>query len=257
MSRFGNLEFGAEFQDESHSRTAPKDEGYYLAEARAHFEQARFEPALRSYAKVLEFNPNNTGAWCGQIRALIELGEYHEARVWADKALERFPTEPELLAAKAVALARAGDMQGAMAFADAAVEERGDTPYLWLARADVLLAQAERRADYCIEKALALAPKDWFTAWLAARIRQFHRQFALALRLALQALEWNPGAATLWVLAGQCQREMRLIKAAHASFTRALELNPHDSETTAALAALAQTGALAHLAGWWRQLFRT
>src|SRR3989449_10002154 len=100
---------------------------------------------------------------------LIELGEFREAKLWADKALERFPHEPELLAAKAVALGRSGDLQGALAFSDSSIEERGDTPYVWLARGDVMLARKEQRADYCFEKALLLAPRDWFIGWLAAR----------------------------------------------------------------------------------------
>src|SRR3989442_352829 len=143
-----------------------KDEAYYFAEARTAFENGNFESALRLYSKVLEFNPLNAAAWTGQVRMLIEMGELREAKLWADKALERFPHEPELLAAKAVALGRSGDLQGALAFSDASIEERGDTPYIWLARGDVLLAREESRADYCFEKALLLAPRDWFVAWL-------------------------------------------------------------------------------------------
>ena len=159
MSRFSNLEFGDESEDQAPEQKAlVKDEAYYLAEARAAFENGNFESALRLYSKVLEFNPQNAAAWAGQVRMLIELGEYREAKLWADKALERFPHEPELLAAKAVALARSGDLQGALAFSDASIEERGDTPYIWLARGDVLLAREEARADYCFEKALLLAP---------------------------------------------------------------------------------------------------
>src|SRR5208283_4689503 len=156
-----------------------------------------FERALRLYAKVLEYNTQNAAAWTGQVRMLIELGEYREAKLWADKALERFPNEPELLAAKAVALGRSGDLQGALAFSDASIEEHGDTPYVWLARGD-------HRADYCFEKALLLAPRDWFVAWLAARIRFYHKQFVLALKLLQQAIELNTGHFLLWLELGQC-----------------------------------------------------
>src|SRR5271166_5398920 len=114
MSRFSNLEFGDQFEDQaSEEKPLVKDEAYYLAEARTSFENGNFESALRLYSKVLEFNPQNTTAWSGQVRMLIELDEYREAKLWADKALERFPRDPELLAAKAVALARSGDLQGA------------------------------------------------------------------------------------------------------------------------------------------------
>src|SRR5437879_1647857 len=200
MSRFVNLEFGGESEEESQGlKPLVKDEAYYLAEARTAFENGNFESGLRLYSKVLEFNPQNTTAWTGQVRMLIELGEYREAKLWADKALERFPHEPELLAAKAVALARSGELREALAFSDASIEERGGTPYIWLARGDVLLAHEETRADYCFEKALMLAPQDWFITWLAARVRHYYGQFALAMKLMQRALELNAGHFLLWL----------------------------------------------------------
>jgi len=61
MSRFINLEFGGETEDQSQGETPglARDEHYYLHEAQAAFERAEFEKALRHYAKVLEFNPQN------------------------------------------------------------------------------------------------------------------------------------------------------------------------------------------------------
>ena len=258
MSRFGNLELGSnEFEDQwQQQKPLAKDEAYYLGEARAAYENGEFEKALRAYSKVLEFNPQNAAAWTAQVRMLIELGEYREAKLWADKALERFASWPELLAAKAVALARGGDLQGALAFSDASIEERGDTPYVWLARGDVLLARKEQRADYCFEKALLLAPKDWFTAWLAARIRFYYHQFALALTLLQQAVEWNAGNFILWLDLGHCQRELGMVSLAHTSFTQARQLNPACDQAQAALIQLSGTGIFTRAAGWFRQLFK-
>ena len=246
MSRFVNLEFedgaNGKFQPDPHPPL--KDEAHYLAAARAAFENGDFERGLRMYSKVLEFNPHNASAWTGQVRMLIELGEFREAKLWADKALERYPNEPELLAAKAVALGRSGDLPGALAFSDAAIEGRGDTPYVWLARGDVLLARAEPRADYCFEKALLLAPRDWFTAWLAARIRFYHDQFVLALKHLQQAVELNPGHFRLWLEQGHCQQALNLLGAAETSFQQARLLNKDCAEATQALTSLAQTGLL-------------
>ena len=257
MSRFVNLEFGDESDDQSQSKekTLVKDEAYYINEARTAFETGNFEPALRFYSKVLEFNPQNAPAWTGQVRMLIELGEFREAKLWADKALERFPNEPELLAAKAVALGRSGDLQGALAFSDTSIEERGDTPYVWLARGDVMLARKEQRADYCFEKALLLAPGDWFTTWLAARIRFYYEQFVLALKLLQQAIEWNTGHFLLWLELGQCQQALGLIGPARNSFLQAQQLNPQAREADLALVRLSQKGLWARLRGWSRQLF--
>jgi len=257
MSRFVNLELGGESEDRPPQTQKPlvKDEAYYLNEARVAFENGNFEPALRFYSKVLEFNPENAAAWTAQVRMLIELGEFREAKLWADKALERFPNEAELLAAKAVALGRIGDLQGALAFSDASIEERGDSPYVWLARGDVLLAREEPRADYCFEKALLLAPKDWLIAWLAARIRYFYRQFALALKLLQQAVEWNAGHFLLWLELGQCQQELGLVSAARLSLAQAQQLNPQCRAASLALVKLSQTGLWASLVGWWKQRF--
>ena len=256
MSRFINLEFGGESEDQpQHQKPLVKDEAYYFAEASAAFESGDFEPALRLYSKVLEFNPENAAAWTAQVRMLIELGEFREAKLWADKALERFPHEPELLAAKAVALARSGDLQGALAFSDAAIEERGDTPYIWLARADVLLAREEQRADYCFEKALLLAPKDWFIAWLAARIREYYEQFVLALKLLQQAVEWNTSHFLLWLELGQCQQALGLTGLARDSFEQARQLNPQCHQASTAIVQLSGTGLWHQLRGFWRRLF--
>jgi tetratricopeptide (TPR) repeat protein len=256
MSRFVNLELGGESEDQPREqKRLVKDEAYYFAEARGAFESADFEQALRFYARVLEFNPQNAAAWTGQVRMLIELGEFREAKLWADKALERFPREPELLAAKAVALVRCGDLQGGMAFSDASIEERGDTPYVWLARGDVLLAREEQRADYCFQKAQLLAPNDWFVAWLAARIRFYYRQCALALKLLQQALEWNAGQFVLWLELGRCQEALGLDGPAKNSFTQAQQLNPHCREASLGLVKLSQTS-LWPWRRWWRRLFQ-
>ena len=257
MSRFANLEFDAGSNEHGAKarHTDAQQAGHIESEAQGAFEQGDFEAALRSYAKAIQFNPRSPVAWTGQVRALIELGEFAEASLWADKALEKFPTEPELLAAKAVALSRNGDREGAMAFSDASVSERGDTPYVWLARGDVLLAGGERRAEFCFEKALVLAAKDWFVTWLAARIRAFHQQFTLALKLAQQALEWKPDQMVLWLFAGQCQQELGLVSAAEHSFQQALQLNPRSQEAKQGLAQLSQTGLGTRLGGWCKRFF--
>jgi tetratricopeptide (TPR) repeat protein len=256
MSRFVNLELGGESEEQRPQKKAlVKDEAYYQSEARTAFENGNFEQALRLYSKVLEFNPNAVEAWTGQVRMLIELGQFEEARLWADKALERIPRDAELLAAKAVALGRCGDLQGALAFSDSAIEERGNTPYIWLARADVLLARKESRADYCFEKALLLAPRDWFVAWLGARIRYYYRQFVLALKLLQQAVELNATRFVLWLELGRCQQALGLAGPARHSFEQARQLNPNCRDAGLELTRLSGMGTGTRLRGWWRRLF--
>ncbi len=256
MSRFVNLEFdgGSEEQSLGGQQGVTLDEHYYLGEAQTAFENADFEKALRYFAKVLEFNPQNAAAWTAQVRMLIELAEYREAKIWADKALERFPHEPELLAAKAVALGRSGDLDTALAFSDASIEERGDTPYVWLARGDVLLARKESLADYCFDKAMMLAQGNWFIAWLAARIRSFYKQFVLALNLLQQATAANAGNYMLWLELGRCQEALGFLGPAECSFAQARQLNHKSGQVEDALLRLQSRGIGDRLLGWWRRL---
>jgi Flp pilus assembly protein TadD len=252
MSRFENLEISGESEDQPRrQKSFVKDELFYLAEAQASFENGNFEAALRSYGKVIEFNARNPSAWSGQVRMLLELGEFKEAKLWADKALEYFPSDPELLAAKAVTLARNGDLHGALVFSDAAIEVHGDTPYVWLARGDVLLAREEHRADYCFEKALQLAPGNWFVEWLAARVRFFYRQFALAMKLLQQAVERNAGHFALWLELGRCQEALGLEGPARVSYDQARQLNPGCSEARLGFIKLSSPG---FMPGWLRRL---
>jgi tetratricopeptide (TPR) repeat protein len=256
MSRFNNLEFGNHFEEQSSGSPAVKDAQYYLAGARTAFESGRFEEALRSYAKVLEYDPRSAAAWTGQVRMLIELGEFHEAKLWADKALESFPNEAELLAAKAVALARSGDLKAALTFSDAAVETQGNTPYVWLARGDVLLARAEKRAEFCFDKALALAAQDWVVHWLACRVYYYYKKFSRALHLAQRALEIDAARAVVWLQFGRCQVALGLTEAGAHSFDHARDLDPLCQPGASDLSNLSSAGIWSRLRGWYRQAFR-
>jgi tetratricopeptide (TPR) repeat protein len=255
ISRFANLELASPVQPLEQTEDELKGETYYFVQAQNAYAEGLFEPALRAFAKVLEYNAQNAAAWAGQVRMLIELGEFREAKIWVDKALERFPHFPELLAAKAVALARTGDLKGALAFSDAAFEERGDTPYIWLARADVLLARREKRAEYCFGKAHQLAPEDWLMHWLASRIQFYYQKFALALKLAQQALAADASRSVVWFQIGLCQRELGLISLAQGSFEQALQLNPSSVPARLGLNRLHTVTWTARLLGFWRRIF--
>ena len=100
-----------------------------------------------------------------------------------------------------------------------------------------------------------LAPRDWFVAWLAARIRFYYEQFAMALKLLQQAISWRSDHFLLWLELGLCQRALGLVGPARDSFGLARQLNPQCTEISLHLARLAQVGLWQRLRGFARGLF--
>jgi tetratricopeptide (TPR) repeat protein len=253
MSRFTNLEFGGRGEEHSASEAAATDEAACLGQAETALRRGAFEQALRWYARALEFNAQSAAAWAGQVRMLVELGEFKEARLWADKGLEHLPQAPELLAAKSVALAREGDLSGALAYSDAAIEEEGKTTYVWLARGDVLLARQEQQADYCFERALALAPQDWLWPWLISRVHYYYEKFSLALKYVSQALALDAAQSVLWAHRGRCQLALGLVGAARQAYDQACQLDPRRPELLAERSQLGEAGWWCRARGWVRR----
>ena len=90
--------------------------------------------------------------------------------------------------------------------------------------------------------------------WLAARVRYYYEQFAAALKLMQQAVEWNAGHFLVWLELGRCQQALGLAGPATTSFKRAGELNPRSDDVRAALLNVSKTGLWLRLRGWCRQL---
>lgn len=254
VSRFGHLEFNESQPLESAGRgRRMTDVERCIGEADAAFARGEFESALRWYGRVLEFEALNEGSWAGQVRSLLELGQYKEANVWADKALERFPDSPLILSAKAVALGRMGRAAEAMPFSDAALEKPGEQAWIWLARGDVLLAAGQRQVDACFDRAMRLAPGDWLTRWLAARIRNFWKQFAMALAHARDAAALAPERVMVWVTMAECQAALGLMEAARQSIGQALVLVPDHPPASEVLRGIHEAGWMGGLHGLIRR----
>ena len=91
MSRFSNLEFDHEPENDSRSEQNRHDSARHLTEAQTAFEQADFEQALRHFGKALESAGNTAQPWAGQVRALIELARYDEAsRAFEEATFDKF-----------------------------------------------------------------------------------------------------------------------------------------------------------------------
>jgi tetratricopeptide (TPR) repeat protein len=256
MSRFVHLEFEGESSENRPPSRSTGGDSRCLAEAKAAFQAADFEQALRLYGRALEYDASvAAAAWVGQIRSLIELEDFTQAKQWADKALERFPKDADLLSATAVVLARLDDFEAAMTYSDAAFAERGEGPYLWLARADVFLSRREAMAEVCFHKVITGCERDWAVAWLAARIQMFYQQYAQALKSAQIAVDWNPGNAVVWATVAACQSRLGLVRLAESSVARALELDPRCDLARSIRREIGDTGFLRRTGGWLRQLF--
>lgn len=253
MNRFGHLEFDDQLPPKTDGRPPMPDARRCAAEAEAAFGRAEFESALRWFGRVLEYDPNHVGAWAGQVRALLELGQFKEANVWADKALERHPDSPEILASKAVALGRLGRPAEAMPFSDAALEKPGELAWVWLARGDVLLAAGQKQADACFDRAFRLAPGDWLIPWLAARIRSYWKQFALALKHVRDAIALAPDHTAAWLTMAECQAALGLPDAARQSLQQVFSLSPDHPAGLALLRTLDEQGWLDRAGGTIRR----
>jgi tetratricopeptide (TPR) repeat protein len=256
MSRFANLEFEPENRLKKANQEEPVDDRRYFRLGEELHRQARFEEALRSYSRSLEYNPNLVEAWVGQVRMLIELGEHKEARMWADKALEVHRDHADLLSAKAVAFAREGERQKALEFSDAALIQKGNSAYVWMARGEVLMGGDGRGSEHCFEKAQAASHRDWFVHLGIGRILHYWGKLTLAILWVQRATEADPAQPFAWQVLGDCQAALDLPGQAEMSYIRALELDRANAAAQHGLTRLRNRGAYSRIREWFRSLFR-
>ncbi|MBI5368242.1 MAG: tetratricopeptide repeat protein [Planctomycetes bacterium] len=258
MGRFSNLEFESAGEEHREERAEEplRDERHYLGLAVDRFHEGRFEEALRYYSRALEFDAQLAEAWLGQVQALLELDEPHEARVWADKGLEQFRNHAEMLAAKGVATARLGDPDTALALSDAALAEKGTSAYRWRARGDVLLSRRDRNVDFCFEKAVAEAPRDWFEPLAVGRVYMYYGRYAPALRHLENALARNASSAFVWESLARCLEKLALSARATQAYQHALDLDATRAEAKEGLARMEGRGlfaeAVSRVRAWLR-----
>ena len=250
--RFANLEFDdrqrhaeqRELESRSQQYTREDAAASLLAQANDGYHWGRFESALRLYTRALREDRTLIPAWVGQVQMLVQLDECHEARVWSDKGLELFRNNGELLAAKAQACARLNDAKSASACSDASLAAPGASPWRWIARAETLLAQRQKFAAECFQKAVAEPAADWFDHVVIARIHLYYTRATSALHYLRQALELEPTHGYVWYEMGNCQRALGLAPAAAESYQRCLELRADYAEAERALESLSDGSSL-------------
>ena len=259
MSRFVNLEFGNESEDQSlEGKPLVKDEAYYLAEARAAFENGNFESGLRLYSQ-------GAGVQSAKRRRLDRPGAH------ADRT-GRIPRSQALGRQGAGAVpARAGiaGRQGRGAGARRAIC-RGRWPFRTPpSRSAATRLTSGWRAATCCWRAKSRGPitaskrrccwrrGDWFVAWLAARIRYYYEQFASALEAAAagRRVERRPfpalaGAGPMPAGARAGRPGTRLLRARRGNSI------PNAARPASRLTSSRELVSVPTLRGWWRRLFR-
>ena len=183
---------------------AVRDADYYLKEAGNLLMERRLEPALRSYSKALEIDPGSVSAWNGQIGCLIRLGELHEAGLWAKKSAEIVGESQELLALRARIACRGGDFDRAYGLSDAAMQMAGNSPLAWVVRGEIMLYARNKRPEYCFDKALSVSGNDSGVVMDIVECCMFSGKNSLGFKYLTPALDRNPEAVSLWMLAARC-----------------------------------------------------
>jgi len=256
MTRFANIEFDNQDRGKPEEpQREIRDEYYFLKQAESAFQMANFEEALRLFSRALDSNPNLEAGWVGQVRMLVELGEFKEAGLWADKALDIFKNQADLLAAKSVICCRLGDRQKALEFSDVASMQKTPSSYVWTARGEVLLASGDRNADFCIQKAKEIAPRDWFSLLNIARVYYNCRHYGKALETVREALDLKATSPFVWFVMGLCQRELGMLALSIKSFEQALSLDRNFKPAEAALQNSKHMGAFKRLLAPLRRIF--
>ncbi|OGL47334.1 MAG: hypothetical protein A2161_02960 [Candidatus Schekmanbacteria bacterium RBG_13_48_7] len=232
MSRFEWLEVPGKKKDSIEDETVRKefDVEYYLKLADENYHEGQYEKSLRYYSKALNHDHKLEKPWIGQLFCLIDLGEYNESITWADKALEVFPGSHAILASKALAWGRLGYLEKAKAFSDVSLKAGGESSFVWWVRGDILMAENERNAEFCFNKAMELETNNWE---LLIRIGKTF----LSVDKPLRAREYFLHARTIrndipliWYWLGISYRQAKIYKEAEECFKRAVELNPHHPE---------------------------
>ncbi|MBD2553871.1 tetratricopeptide repeat protein [Limnothrix sp. FACHB-708] len=147
------------------------------------FHLGRYEEAIASCDKAIQFKPDYHIAWHNRGLALNELGRYEEAIASCDKAIQFKPDDHVAWHSRGVALNELGRYEEAIASYDKAIQFKPDSHYPWYGKAVcyVKQGQVDKAIDH-LRQAIKLnsQARDWAKTNSAfAPIRQDPRFQAL------------------------------------------------------------------------------
>ncbi|MDJ0799544.1 MAG: tetratricopeptide repeat protein, partial [Calothrix sp. MO_167.B12] len=191
----------------------------------------RYEEAIASYDKALEFQPDYYLAWYNRGVNLENLERYEEAIASYDKALEFQPDYYLAWYNRGVNLGNLGRYEEAIASYDKAVAIKPDKDEAWYNRGIALgnLGRYEEEIA-SFDKAVAIKP-DKDEAWYNRGIALGNLgRYEEAIASYDKAIEIKPDNDSAWYNRGTVLDELGRYEDAIASYDKAIEIKPDDHE---------------------------
>ena len=190
----------------------------------------KFEEAIASYDKAIEFKPDYDAAWNNRGIALSDLGRFEEAIASYDKAIEIKPDYDAAWNNRGNALKDLGRFEEAITSYDKAIEFKPDKDEAWNNRGNALsdLGKFEEAiASY--DKAIELKPDydaAWYNRGIALSDLGLNSRFEEAIASYDKAIELKPDFDAAWNNRGVALSDLGRFEEAIASYDKAIELKP-------------------------------
>jgi tetratricopeptide (TPR) repeat protein len=141
-----------------------KDETWYNRGIALH-NLGKYEKAILSYDLAIELKPNNDEAWYNRGNLLYSLSKYEKAIASYDRAIELKPNKDEAWYNRGIALLSLGEYEKAIVSYDRAIELKSNNDEAWYQRGNSLrLVERYEEAIASYNRAIQLKPDD-HRAW--------------------------------------------------------------------------------------------
>ena len=191
----------------------------------------RYEDAIRTYDCALEFGTDRDYIWCNHGLALAHLGKYEEAIRSYDFALEAERVNPIIWHNRGITFGELGKYEDAIVSFDRALEFEKSEPDIWCSRGMALLKlERYREAISNYNSALRIErdnPAAWYYRGIALNNSERYEEAVASCDRAL-AIEAHE---VVWYLRGNALSELEMYKDAVISYDRAIELKVDDPDT--------------------------
>ncbi|WP_196515781.1 tetratricopeptide repeat protein [Nostoc sp. WHI] len=187
----------------------------------------RYEEAVASYDKAIEFKPDNNSAWYNRGIVLVYLERYEEAIASYDKAIEFKPDKDLAWYNRGIVLSDLGRYEEAIASYDKAIEFKPDYDSAWYLRGTVLVyLERYKEAVASFDKTIEFKP-DYDSAWYNRGIVLVClERYEEAIASFDKAIEFKPDYDSAWYLRGTVLVYLERYKEAVASFDKTIEFKP-------------------------------